>query len=72
MKENGKKGKKQGYGSKYYKDLKEYHGEWYDNKREGYGTLLVPNKVNYEGKWKNDEKDGIIYTKLNNKKCLVF
>ena len=38
--------------------VKQYAGDWYDDKREGFGLMLYHHQENYEGEWLNDKREG--------------
>ena len=38
--------------------MKQYAGDWYENKREGFGLMLYHHKESYEGEWLADKREG--------------
>ena len=38
--------------------MKQYAGDWYDDKREGFGIMLYLHQENYEWEWLNDKREG--------------
>lgn len=41
-----------------WNDLKEYRGEWENNRMHGKGKFVWPNGQVYEGEFRNDQKHG--------------
>ena len=38
--------------------VKQYAGDWYEDKREGFGLMLYNHQESYEGEWLNDKREG--------------
>ena len=38
--------------------MKQYAGNWYEDKREGFGLMLYHHQESYEGEWLNDKREG--------------